>query len=173
MQQITKAGPYLVGGHHICLLVFLVAGLVITGGQPSNGAFWWPSFSRSADCRDTGNLIALPMTALWAMPAGVFTLMALLFVLNAPQLTRMVVGIDGTLFIAEAAVAWPRVLLRLGALGAGGLVVFTLVGYGYFYERARCVFSAYLWPQSACCRRRPCRCLIVLFLVTDGWRQHD
>lgn len=74
------------------------------------------------------NLIAVPLAALWVMPAGVVVLIAMPFGLEALPLTLMGFGIDGILLLAETVAAWPHALLRLGALGAGGVIMFTLGG---------------------------------------------
>lgn len=102
------------------------------------------------------NLIAVPLTALWVMPAGVVVLIAMPFGLEALPLTLMGFGIYGILLLAETVAAWPHALLRLAALGAGGVIMFTLGGlWLLLWTRRQCFLGipvaalGLLWAAAA------------------------
>jgi competence protein ComEC len=74
------------------------------------------------------NVVAVPVTAFVTMPAGVASLVAMPFGLEAGPLTLMGWGIDATLWAANAASDGPLTAIGVAALGTGPLAVLALGG---------------------------------------------
>ncbi|MEC7514955.1 MAG: ComEC/Rec2 family competence protein [Pseudomonadota bacterium] len=72
------------------------------------------------------NLLAVPLTALWIMPAGVLALAVMPLGGDGPILDAMGWGIAAVLWWAETIAAWPRAQVTVGALGGDGLILFAL-----------------------------------------------
>ncbi len=80
-------------------------------------------FNRLAPYGLAANMIAVPLTGFWIMPAGVVALIAMPFGLDAPFWTVMGWGCDVILRLAETVASWPGAVVTVPAMPVGGLVV--------------------------------------------------
>ena len=85
-------------------------------------------FNRIAWFGLAGNLIAVPLTALWIMPWAIGAFLLLPFGLEALALKPMGWGIDGLLAVAAQVAGWPGAISVIPAMPAAGLVLLTLGG---------------------------------------------
>ena len=72
------------------------------------------------------NVLAVPLTAFWVMPAGLLALALMPLGLEHLALVPMGWGIDTILWIARAVSAWPAATLAAPPIPAWGLAVFSL-----------------------------------------------
>ena len=77
------------------------------------------------------NMVAVPLTALWVMPAGLVALALMPVHAEALALLPVSWGIQAILAIAHAVAAWPAAVLAVPHLPGWGLGVFSL-GLGWF-----------------------------------------
>ena len=77
------------------------------------------------------NMLAVPLTALWVMPAGLVALALMPVHAEALALWPMGWGVQAILGIAHAVAAWPAAVLAVPHLPGWGLGVFSL-GLGWF-----------------------------------------
>ena len=85
------------------------------------------------------NMIAVPLTALWIMPAGLLALLLLPLGLAGPVLTVMGWGIALVLVIAHAVAAWPAAIVAIPHGPAWGLLAtaFGMAWLGLWRSRMR------------------------------------
>ena len=85
------------------------------------------------------NLLAVPLTAFWVMPAGLVALALMPFGLERLALAPMGWGIEGILWIGRTVSAWPAATLAVPAMPVWGLAVFSagLAWLGLWRSRAR------------------------------------
>ena len=74
------------------------------------------------------NMIAVPLTGFWVMPAALVSALAVPLGLEAVPLMVMGAGIDGINRVSTAVAAWPYAVVMPPALPTWGLVVFSLGG---------------------------------------------
>jgi competence protein ComEC len=74
------------------------------------------------------NLIAVPITSFWVMPAGLLTLLAMPLGLDAWTVPLMAAGVEAVLATARWTAALPGASLSVGLLPASTLVLFTAGG---------------------------------------------
>jgi competence protein ComEC len=72
------------------------------------------------------NLLAVPLTALWVMPAGLLALALMPLHLEALALVPMGWGVAGLLAIARFVAAWPAAVLAVPHIPGWGLAVLSL-----------------------------------------------
>ena len=75
-----------------------------------------------------GNLLAVPLTAIWIMPWAVLAVILMPFGLAFLALEPMGWGVDGVLFIAKLVAAWPNAVSLVPLMPMQGLVSTTLGG---------------------------------------------
>ena len=85
------------------------------------------------------NLLAVPLTAFWVMPAGLAALGLMPFGLERLALVPMGWGVEGILWIGRTVSAWPAATLPVPPMPGWGLVVFSagLAWLGLWRSRAR------------------------------------
>ncbi|NHO52501.1 DUF4131 domain-containing protein [Acetobacter estunensis] len=72
------------------------------------------------------NLVAVPMTALWVMPAGLIALLLMPLHLETLALVPMGWGIDGIIWLARTVAGWPAARLAVPMTPGWGLTLFLL-----------------------------------------------
>lgn len=72
------------------------------------------------------NMIAVPLTALWVMPAGLIALAMLPFGLERLALVPMGWGIDLILWVARTTAGWPLAVMEVPHMPGGGLAVLSV-----------------------------------------------
>ncbi len=72
------------------------------------------------------NLVAVPLTAFWVMPAGMLALALMPLHLEGLALVPMGWGIEAVLWVARSVAAWPAAVLAAPHMPAWGLVVLSL-----------------------------------------------
>jgi competence protein ComEC len=72
------------------------------------------------------NLVAVPLTAFWVMPAGMLALALMPLHLEALALVPMGWGIEAVLWVAHGVAAWPAAVLAVPHMPAWGLGVLSL-----------------------------------------------
>ncbi|MBV9756310.1 MAG: ComEC/Rec2 family competence protein [Alphaproteobacteria bacterium] len=72
------------------------------------------------------NLVAVPLSALWVMPAGLIALALMPFGLERLALVPMAWGVRGLLAIAHTVAAWPNATLPVPHMPVWGLAVLAL-----------------------------------------------
>ncbi|MEM6383651.1 MAG: ComEC/Rec2 family competence protein [Pseudomonadota bacterium] len=85
-------------------------------------------FSAAAPHSLVGNLLAMPIVSLIVMPAGLLTLLATPFALEAVPLWLMANGINGILAIAHEIAQWPSARLAVPALHSGAVIALAVSG---------------------------------------------
>ena len=85
------------------------------------------------------NMVAVPLTALWVMPAGMLGLLLMPLHAEALPLLAMGWGIDAVLAIGRAVAAWPAAVLAVPPMPPWGLAVTSLglAWLGIFRTRPR------------------------------------
>ena len=85
------------------------------------------------------NVVAVPLTAMWVMPAGLLALALMPFGLEQLALTPMGWGVEAILWIGRTVSAWPAATLAVPHMPAWGLAVFSLglAWLGLWRTRAR------------------------------------
>jgi competence protein ComEC len=73
------------------------------------------------------NMVAVPLTALWAMPAGLLGLVLMPFGLDRLAFVPMGWGVEAILFVARTTAAWPAATIDVPHMPAWGLAT---VGFG-------------------------------------------
>ncbi len=72
------------------------------------------------------NMIAVPLTAMWVMPAGLLALLLMPMHLEALALVPMGWGAQAVIWVARATAALPEATLRVSHIPAWGLCLFSL-----------------------------------------------
>ena len=72
------------------------------------------------------NMVAVPLTALWVMPAGMLALLLMPLHAEGPALWAMGWGIEAILFIGRAVSAWPEAVIAVPHMAPWGLLVLSL-----------------------------------------------
>jgi competence protein ComEC len=72
------------------------------------------------------NMIAVPLTAMWVMPAGLIALVLMPFGLEAMALVPMGWGAQAIVWVATTTSSWPAATLGVPHMPAWGLSVFSL-----------------------------------------------
>ena len=72
------------------------------------------------------NMIAVPLTALWVMPAGLIALVLMPFRLEALALVPMGWGADAIVWVATTTSSWPAATLPVPHIPGWGLAVFSV-----------------------------------------------
>ncbi|HEX2941058.1 MAG TPA: ComEC/Rec2 family competence protein [Rhodopila sp.] len=72
------------------------------------------------------NMVAVPLTALWVMPAGLIALALMPLHLESVALVPMGWGAQAVLWVARNCAAWPSATLRVPHLPAWGLALFSI-----------------------------------------------
>lgn len=85
-------------------------------------------FGRVADYGLVGNLVAVPLTALWVMPWAVVAFMLMPFGLESWALAPMGWGISGVIATAREVAAWPGAVTLLPVMPLWGLAAAALGG---------------------------------------------
>lgn len=67
------------------------------------------------------NMLGIPLTTFWIMPAGFLAYMLMPFGLDGPAIQLMGMGIRGLMLIAETVGAWPGAMIRIAAPPVWGL----------------------------------------------------
>ncbi len=114
----------------LVLLTTLVAGLATLPF-----AAW--HFGRIASWGMVANLLAVPLTAFWIVPAGFAALLALPLGLDGPLLDLMGRGIGVLLAIARTVAAWPGASLDLPPPPTAALLLYVAGGLWLALWRAR------------------------------------
>ncbi|AQS85703.1 MAG: ComEC/Rec2 family competence protein [Acetobacter aceti] len=70
------------------------------------------------------NLIAVPMTALWVMPAGLLAVLLMPLHLEHPALDVMGWGVDGIIWLASTVARWPAARIAVPMTPGWGLALF-------------------------------------------------
>jgi competence protein ComEC len=86
------------------------------------------NFNRFAAFALAANLIAVPLTSLFVMPAAVIAFCLMPFGLEALALVPMGWGLGGVIWVAETVAAWPGSVVLLPALPALGIGLVALGG---------------------------------------------
>ncbi len=111
----TGAGPMARRRPAVFSLSAYVIGLSVTSviASMATAPFAIFHFQRFALFGIVANLLAVPITGLIVMPAGLLALIAMPFGLHALPLHVMGIGIDAVLRVAEAVSAWPLAALNV------------------------------------------------------------
>ncbi|MCW3473732.1 ComEC/Rec2 family competence protein, partial [Limobrevibacterium gyesilva] len=72
------------------------------------------------------NMLAVPLTAMWVMPAGMIALALMPLHLEALALVPMGWGVDAVLWIGRAVASWPAAVVAAPHIPAWGLAVLSL-----------------------------------------------
>ena len=80
-------------------------------------------FNRLASYGVVANMIAVPLTGFWVMPAGVAALVMMPLGLDAPFWQIMGLGCDAILWIAERVASWPGAVVIVPGIPVIGLAV--------------------------------------------------
>ncbi len=72
------------------------------------------------------NVVAVPLTAMWVLPAGMAALTLMPFGLERLALVPMGWGIEAILYVARGVASWPAATLPVAPMPAWGLGVFSL-----------------------------------------------
>ena len=85
------------------------------------------------------NMIAVPITALWVMPAGLIALALMPVHLEFLALVPMGWGVSAILWIAHAVASWPAAVLAVPHIPPWGLAIFSLglAWFGLWRSRLR------------------------------------
>ena len=108
------------------------------------------------------NMAAVPLTALWVMPAGLIALALMPFTLEALALVPMGWGVGAVLWVARTVAAWPAATVAVPHMPAWGLAVLSLgiAWLGLWRTRLRLardgVRSRSGWPRRSFGRRPTC-----------------
>ena len=94
-------------------------------------------FNRIAAYGLAGNLIAVPVTALWIMPWGVLALALMPLGLESLALAPMGWGLDAVLAVAGEIASWQGAVVHLPAMPLAGLLVATFGGLWLCLWRGR------------------------------------
>jgi competence protein ComEC len=94
----------------------------------ATGTYAWYHFNRLAWFGLTANLVAVPLTALWVMPAALFALLLMPLGLEAVPLQVMGQGLGILIWVARETASWPGAVQLLPALPTWGLALVTLGG---------------------------------------------
>jgi competence protein ComEC len=103
------------------LLTTLVAGLATAPFAAFN-------FNRMADYSLAANLVAVPVTAMWIMPAGVVSFLLMPFGWEEAALVPMGWGVGVVLEVARTVAGWPGAVTLLPAMPVWGIVLVTFGG---------------------------------------------
>lgn len=94
----------------------------------ATGTYAWYHFNRMAWFGLAANLVAVPLTALFVMPAALIALLLMPFGLEAVPLWVMGQGLGLLIAVAYETASWPGAVQLLPALPTWGLVAVTLGG---------------------------------------------
>ncbi|MCX7383805.1 MAG: ComEC/Rec2 family competence protein [Alphaproteobacteria bacterium] len=72
------------------------------------------------------NMIAVPLTALWVMPAGMLALLLMPLQAEGPAFWAMGWGIEAVLYVGRAVAAWPEAVVAVPHLAPWGLLLISL-----------------------------------------------
>ena len=120
-------------------LLFYGFGVALTTAVASTATapFALFHFQRLASYGIASNLLAVPLTAFWIMPAGLLSYLLMPLGLEGPALALMGWGISLLLAIAEAVAAWPGAALSVPAMPGWGLATIALGGLWLCLWRGR------------------------------------
>ncbi|MGG5809523.1 ComEC/Rec2 family competence protein [Falsiroseomonas sp. CW058] len=121
----------------------LVAGLVVTSALAgaATAPFGLHHFGRLQLYGIAANAVAVPLTSLWVMPAGMVALVAMPVGLEAWPLWLMGQGVEGILWVARLVAAWPGAAPALAPLPGWSLA---LAAFGFCWL---CLWQGTLrWP---------------------------
>lgn len=107
---------------------FLLLALTSLVASAATAPFAVYSFNRVPLYGIAANMIAVPITDLWIMPAGLVAMLLMPFGLEAAPLTVMGWGVGAVLAVAETVAAWPGAVQPTGTMPGWGLLVFALGG---------------------------------------------
>ena len=127
-------GPDL--GRRVVLYVLGVA-LTTVVASAATAPFALFHFQRMASYGLAANLLAVPLTAFWIMPAGLLSYLLMPFGLDGPPLTVMGWGIALLLEIAGTVAAWPAAAVAVPAMPPWGLAAISLGGLWLCLWRGR------------------------------------
>ncbi len=85
-------------------------------------------FNRGAVWGVISNLLAVPLTAFWVMPAGVLTLITYPFGLDSVPATIMGKGISLVLWIAHSVADWPHAVVTIPTVSSRAMILFVAAG---------------------------------------------
>lgn len=94
-------------------------------------------FNRLAAFGLAANMVAVPVVALWVMPAGLLALVLMPLGLDAWPLQAMGAGIDIVLEVARTVAAWPGAARSVAAMPVASLVLFAIAGLWVALWRGR------------------------------------
>ncbi len=105
------------------ILGLALTSLLAGGASAPFGAY---HFGRVQIYFVVANMVAVPLTALWVMPAGVIGLALMPFGLERLALVPMGWGVQAILLVARAVAAWPASVVAVPHMPAWGLVLTSL-----------------------------------------------